>query len=366
MINVKFSNRESDEFTKDLKAGVNQYFETKNISRDGGKIMIFKSIFMLLLYLIPLGFLVSGQVTQVIPMFILYLLSGLGMSGIGMSIMHDALHGSFSKNRVLNRWMGYSINLIGASAAVWKVQHNVLHHTFTNVHELDDDLNTSSIIRLSPDRDHHNIHKFQHIYAWFLYGFMTLIWLTTRDYVRGAQYKQKGFFNKKGEFGTTLVKATLFKLLYFGVTLVLPMIMIPLPWWIILLAFFSMLFATGVILSVVFQTAHVMPDNDFPKPDKDGIIGGSWALHQLATTSNYAPKSRIFSWFIGGLNYQIEHHLMPNISHIHYKELSKVVRATAEKHGFPYYSRPTFVAALWAHMKMLKSLGAKSLEVSRI
>jgi linoleoyl-CoA desaturase len=133
--------------------------------------------------------------------------------------------------------------------------------------------------------------------------------------------------------------------------------MVPLSNWIILSAFFSMHFVTGLILSAIFQTAHVQPTSEFPKADKDGLIAGNWTVHQLATTSNYAPASRIFSWFVGGLNFQIEHHLMPHICHVHYRALSRIVKETAARHGIPYHSRRTFVDALKDHASMLYQLG---------
>lgn len=281
------------------------------------------------------------------------------MAGIGMNIMHDALHGSYSKKTRLNKIMGGTINLIGASASIWKIQHNVLHHTYTNVTGADDDLNTPLFLRFSPDKKLYWIHRFQFLYAWFFYGFMTMVWVTARDFVRIRQFKKLGFFSLKKEYRRQILLALGLKVVYFCVVLVMPILMVPLDWWIVVLAFMSMHFITGIIMSLVFQTAHVMPSSEFPKPDENGMIGNHFLVHQLFTTCNYAPKSRFFSWCIGGLNYQIEHHLMPNISHVHYKGLSKIVKATAYKHGLPYNSHRTFVGAVWSHLLMLKMLGKK-------
>ena len=358
MRNLKFTKEKGEAFTKELKAEVNEYFKTRNASRFGDSRMIIKSTFILLLFLIPITLLAVGAIESVALLFVMYILSGLGMAGIGMNIMHDALHGTYSDNRRLTKIMGYSINIIGASAEIWKVQHNVLHHTYTNVTDVDDDLNASALLRFSPDKPKLKVHRFQYLYVWFFYGLMSLVWVTVRDYLRIGRYKKLGFFSKGNEFKNEIIKASGWKALYFIYGLALPMIMVPQPWWMVFLAFLSMHFVTGFILSVVFQTAHVMPSSEFPQPDDEGMIGGNWSVHQLATTCNYAPKSRIFSWLIGGLNYQIEHHLMPNVCHVHYRKLSPLVRRLAEKHGMPYYTKRTFLHALYAHMQMLKTLGA--------
>ncbi|WP_258105087.1 acyl-CoA desaturase [Marinoscillum sp. MHG1-6] len=356
MKNLKFSSEQGLAFAQDLRQGINQYFKSGE-SRYANHSMVVKSILILTIYSLPLILLSTGLVAGIAPLFILYIISGLGMAGIGMNIMHDALHGSYAKNKFLNNLMGHSINLIGASASIWKIQHNVLHHTYTNVADADDDLNSSILLRFSPDKKLYWIHRFQFIYAWFFYGLMTLIWVTARDFIRIRQYKKLGFFKKKSEFNSEVLKALAWKITYFTYALALPIIMVPQAWWIVVLAFLCMHYVTGSILSIVFQTAHVMPTSDFPKPDENGVIGNHWSVHQLHTTSNYAPKSTLFSWYIGGLNYQIEHHLMPNICHVHYKGLSKVVKALAKKHGLPYNSHKTFLQAVWDHLRMLKMLG---------
>ena len=142
---------------------------------------------------------------------------------------------------------------------------------------------------------------------------------------------------------------------------------VPLAPWIIILAFLSMHFMTGILISIVFQVSHITPSVEFPLPDADGMLEGDWYAHQLATTSNFSPKSGFLSWLIGGLNYQIEHHLLPNICHIHYKKISDIVEQTAKEHGIPYHTKRTLGSAIWDHIKMLKELGKVSpLEVIAI
>lgn len=253
--------------------------------------------------------------------------------------------------------MGYSINLIGANATTWKIQHNVLHHTYTNVNEFDDDLTTPGILRFSPDRELRRAHRFQHIYAWFFYSLVTLVWVTSRDFVRMNQYRSMGFLKDDIVYRKEIIKSIFWKIAYFSYALIIPVISNPAAWWVVLLAFLLMHMVTGTILSFVFQTAHIVPSSSFPKPNHEGLIDNQWLYHQLDTTSNYAPNSKIFSWFIGGLNYQVEHHLLPHVSHVHYKGLSQVVKPLVEKYNLPYHSKDNFFAAIAAHAAMLKSLG---------
>jgi len=279
------------------------------------------------------------------------------MAGTGMSVMHDAMHGSYSKNRKLNKYMGYTMNLLGGSTTLWRIQHNVLHHTYPNVVESDDDIDPPFFLRFSPHAKRHWMHRFQHLYVWFFYGMSTLSWVTANDFIRMNRYRKMGYIKGKNEFAKELLNLTGWKLLYYTYTLVLPLVMIPLAPWMIILGFVAMHFVTGFSLSIVFQTAHIMPSNEFPKPDDNGLIANSWSIHQLATTSNYAPNGRLFSWFIGGLNYQIEHHLLPDVCHVHYRKLSRIVADTAKEYGIPYHTKKTFIAALWDHTKMLAQLG---------
>jgi len=314
---------------------------------------------MLALFFVPLLTLASGMVTSVWMLFTLYILSGLGMAGIGMGVMHDAIHGSYSKNKKINTLLGYSFNLIGANATVWKIQHNILHHTYTNIDHADDDLNAPFFLRFSPHAKHYWVHQFQHIYIWFFYGISTISWITTKDFVRIKRYKDMGFLNQKNEYKKALISMTAWKLFYYSYALVLPIIMLPFAWWLILLAFISMHFVTGLLVSIVFQIAHIMPVNEFPLPDDNGIINDNWYGHQFATTSNFSPNSNLLFWLIGGLNYQVEHHVLPDVCHIHYKKLTKIVSETAKEYGMPYHVKKSMLHAIWDHTNMLRMLGKK-------
>jgi linoleoyl-CoA desaturase len=319
--------------------------------------MVIKTVLMLMLFFIPLILINTGLIASPLLLFFLYILCGLGMTGVGMGIMHDGIHGSYSNKKKINKLMGYTFNLIGANASVWKIQHNILHHTYTNINDADDDLNAPFFLRFSPHAKKYWLHRFQHIYIWFFYGLSTISWITTKDFVRINRYHKMGFLNQKNEFSNAVFSMVVWKLLYYSYALIIPIIVVPLPWWVILLAFLSMHFITGIMISVVFQVAHIMPSSEFPLPDEKGLIAGDWFTHQFATTTNFSPDNHLFSWFIGGLNYQIEHHLLPGICHVHYKELSKIVVQTAKEYEMPYNSERSFISAIRSHTKMLRQLG---------
>jgi linoleoyl-CoA desaturase len=128
-------------------------------------------------------------------------------------------------------------------------------------------------------------------------------------------------------------------------------------WQAVVMGFLILHFVAGLALSCIFQLAHVLESSEFPNPPDTRKMENNWAIHQLLNTADFAPKSRIMAWFIGGLNHQIEHHLFPHICHVHYKKLAKVVRETAQQYGIPYQVQPTFVHALVQHAKMLHKLG---------
>lgn len=229
MENPKFSRIADNDFSKTLRRRVNLHFKTKNISKKANITMVVKTIVMMTLFFMPLILLSTGLVSSTWLLFTLYIICGFGMSGIGMGVMHDAIHGSYSKNKTINKLLGYTFNMIGANSTIWKIQHNVLHHTFTNIDYADDDINTPFFLRFSPNDAHHKSQKYQHIYIWFFYGISTLFWITAKDFVRLKRYKNLGLLNHNQNFQTEIVKMISWKLFYYSYALVLPMIMVPLP-----------------------------------------------------------------------------------------------------------------------------------------
>lgn len=284
------------------------------------------------------------------------------MVGIGMGVMHDAIHGSFTKNTKVNKLMTYVSVVIGANDEVWRLQHNVLHHSFTNIEGHDDDIHASFLLRFSPHARKYKIHKYQHYYAWILYGLTSLMWVTVNDVEKFARYYKMGLVPDRKTYINGMIKIIALKFVYYSYTLILPMIFTPFSSLTIVMAFLAMHFVTGFIIAVVFQAAHVTLSADFPMPDEAGKMESVRLVHQLRTTCNFAPKSKWLFWLVGGLTNQIEHHLFPTISHVHYRELAPIVKKTAEEFGLPYHNSGSFFAAIAAHFKMLRDLGRMELQ----
>ena len=357
--NLTFARTEKDFFAT-LQKRVSEHFKTNNIKRHGNTEMAFKSVFMFVLYFGPYALMLSGLITNVWLFLIPVTVMGLGLAGIGLSVMHDANHGAYSDRPWVNTLMGYSLNLVGANAFNWKVQHNVLHHTYTNVHDHDEDISPRGVLRLTPHSTWKHLHRFQHIYAWFLYGLMTIVWLFFKDFVRIIRYHKDGMIKKQKTNVAKEWSILIFtKLIYVGYIFVIPLLFTPLLWWQILTGIFAMHYLAGFILAIIFQPAHVIDGTEFPLPDENNALENNWAIHQLHTTTNFGNESKWFSWYVGGLNFQIEHHLFPNICHVHYRRIAGLVSDTATEFNLPYKSSRTFAGALYGHAKLLKALGRK-------
>lgn len=355
-----FPRGQRDELFHALRKNVGQYFEENGISTHGDHRMVIKTIFMITLYLLPYVLMVSGVWNSVGLVWLGYILMGFGMAGIGMSVMHDANHGSYSSNPTVNRWVGNVLNLVGGLSLNWKIQHNKLHHSFTNVEGHDEDIAPPPFLRFCPHEKRYAAHRFQHIYAWFFYGLMTFAWVTIKDFRQLFDYRRRGLLGRHGkQFPQLLAQVILIKILYWSYALVLPLILLDISAWHIVGGFFLMHFIAGVVMGSIFQLAHVMPEMEFPQPNEAHQLEHQFAAHQLRTTNNFAPDSKILSWYVGGLNYQVEHHLFPNICHIHYPKIAPIVKQTAEEFGVPYNSVPSFRQALAYHADMLHQLGTQ-------
>jgi linoleoyl-CoA desaturase len=289
-------------------------------------------------------------------MLALAMLLGAGLAGMGFCVAHDALHGGYSASPRVNGLLGYSFDLMGANGYMWKITHNVIHHTYTNIHGVDEDLTVSPLLRLSPDAPRYGFHRYQHLYGWLAYGLATLNWLFLKDYQQFLK-KDIGPYTNKTHPRKEVVILLVTKAFVLFYSLVVPLLVLPLPWWQVLVGFLAMHLTAGIILGVIFQLAHVVEGPDFPLPDGGGVMEHAWILHEMHTTANFAASNRLLSWYIGGLNYQIEHHLFPQVCSIHYPALSPIVREVAEKHGVPYHYHPTLRAAVGSHYAMLKRLG---------
>lgn len=357
--NLKFANRQQDFFAT-LNQRVNAYFKTNKIERTANSEMVIKTIFMFSLYFIPYFLIISGLFTSLWALFGLCVVMGLGTAGIGLSIMHDANHGSYSTKPWINNLLGLSLNLVGGHAMNWKIQHNVLHHTYTNVYEVDEDISPRGVLRMAPGSQWRPFHRFQHLYAWFFYGLLTFVWIIFKDFGRLIKYQKDGLLKKqKATAASEWVVLIATKIIYVLYIFVVPMTLLHLSFLQVFLGFLTMHYIAGFILAIIFQPAHVIEGTEFPVADKDGNLENNWAIHQMHTTTNFGKKHKIFSWYVGGLNFQVEHHLFPNICHVHYRKIAPIVEQTAKEFGVPYKCKETFFEAVAAHARLMKELGKK-------
>lgn len=322
--------------------------------------MLSKGLLILSLYFAPYLLMLTLQ-----PGFwgtmVCYIIMGLGMSGVGMSVMHDAVHGAYHGKEWVNKLLGSSIYLISGNATTWYYQHNVLHHTYTNIEGLDEDLETGGLVRLHPAQERKSFHRYQAWYAPLLYGLLTLNWVVMKDFAQLLRYERMGVARfTPSEKRREWIKLIGTKVLYFTLFVALPMLLLPVPWYGVLLGFVAMHFLAGFILSFVFQLAHVVDHVETFEVPEIGRMEDAWMEHQMRTTSNFARKNKLLSWFVGGLNFQVEHHLFPNICHIHYPELSPIVQQTAQEFGLPYREHFTLGAAIKAHMRALRKFGKQA------
>ncbi len=360
---IKFDGRDNHGFHAAVRKEVYSYFDKNSIGKNANGKMVFKTVLFVGL-LIGLYGLIISNMFGIYMMLFLAILLGMVQAFIGFNVCHDAIHGSYSSNKIVNKIFSYLFNLIGANAYVWSITHNQVHHTYTNVIGHDEDLNVApGLVCLSPNEKPKAIMRFQQYYAFLLYTLTSLSWVLRKDF--------KMFFQK--EIGKTdntkhppieYFNLFFFKAVYYSLFIVVPLIVLNVTWWQFVIGFIIMHLAEGLVLGLVFQLAHVVESTDFPEPTEQGIIEDYWAIHQMHTTADFARKSSLATFFCGGLNFQIEHHLFPNICHVHYPAISQIVKQTASEYNVPYNESTTFMDALKSHFRSLKQFGRGEVEVS--
>ena len=279
---------------------------------------------------------------------------GLSVSGIGFAIQHDANHHAYSKRRWVNNLLGFSLDVVGGSSYIWRYKHNVFHHTFPNLAGADDDIDLRPFARLAPTQPRRSLHRFQQYYLWVLYGFLAPKWHFVDDFKNLAQGRI-GSHRLPRPRGAALVAFFGFKLFFLTWAFVVPMLIH--PWWAVLATYFLAAGVTGASLAIVFQLAHCVDGADFPTPPEGPSLGIPFAEHQVRTTVDFAPGSRFLTWYLGGLNYQVVHHLFPHVCHAHYPALAKMVSRVCEERGLRYRLEPKLSGALAAHCRWLQQMG---------
>ncbi len=340
-------------FASTLRARVNDYFKTRQLANTGNRKLYIKSI-TLVTTVIALYVILLAVTLPVWLSCLLCVLLGINFAAVGFNIMHEGGHQSFSKSKILNSISAYSLNMLGGTIYFWKQKHNINHHTYTNIDGLDHDIDVK-FMRMHADQPHRWFHRFQFAYWFVLYGISYIAWVLFQDF-------EKYFSGKMGQTAVRkmmpLREHLIFwatKMGYIAVYFIIPIVSV--GWLPALIGWLIAGVSCGFCIAVVFQLAHVVEATQFPVTDEDsGKIEQEWMVHQLSTTANFATGSRTVSWLLGGLNFQVEHHLFPRISHVHYPAINKLVKATCKEFGVAYLEHRTMGEAFASHLRHIYRL----------
>lgn len=342
------------DFQRELKRRVDGYFQATGLSPRDCPQMYRKTAVILLWLAASYGLLVWGVSAWWLALPLSVSL-GLAMAAVGFSIQHDGGHHAYSSRAWVNRLMALTLDLLGGSSYAWARKHNTIHHSYANITGHDNDINIGFFGRLTPHDRWRWIHRAQHVYLWALYGFLPTKWQVYDDF-RDVLSKRIGPHPIERPTGWDLAVFLGGKLSFFVMAFAVPLCFQ--PWWFVLGCYAVASFVQGVALSVVFQLAHCVEEAEFPMPDAEtDRMTSAWAEHQVQTSVNFSRESRLVSWFVGGLNFQIEHHLFPQVCHVHYTALAPLVEATCQEFGLRYTVHKSFLSGVKSHYRWLKRMG---------
>jgi linoleoyl-CoA desaturase len=338
----------------ELKKRVQAYLDDHGIKGTGTTKLFTKAILLIVAFIAVYIHLVFYTPIWYLAIAESIVLGGL-VAGIGFNVMHDGSHGSFSGNKMMNRVAASSISLLGANHFMWNMKHNMIHHSFTNIDGVDDDIEIGVFMRMAPTQKWYKAHKFQHLYFWILYMLLYVFWIFFTDYKKYFSQKIGSIPLKKMSIADHIEFWSV-KIYHAAVFVVIPIAVVGWVNW--LVGFVVMTFFAGFVLSIVFQLAHTVEHTEFPIADiETNKLADEFAAHQIKTTANFATKNKLISWLVGGLNFQIEHHLFPKISHVHYPAISEIVKSICEEYQLQYIEFPTMRKAVAAHVRFLKEMG---------
>lgn len=351
---ITFANKNNAVFLE-LKKRTKEYFASTKKESTGNLSLAIKAIFFSTTYIGGYAALVTLNLPGWLAIAICAYL-GLAAAAIGFNLMHDGSHGSFSDKQWINTLTAYSINFLGGDAILWKNKHNIIHHTFTNIEGHDQDIAMMPVLRSNIHQKKYAIHKFQHLYCFIAYGLSSILWIFMLDFIKYFTGKVGNIKIAEFTLGNHIV-FWITKIFYVTTYLIIPSMIW--GWGYTLVGFFVYHFALGTTLSIVFQLAHVVETTEFTDEHfEKNSIDEEWAIHQLKTTANFATDNKFVGWYTGGLNFQVEHHLFPKISHVHYPALSKIVKQVCLEMNVPYHEFSTFGKAVRSHLIHLKETGA--------
>ncbi|HZN66598.1 MAG TPA: acyl-CoA desaturase [Tepidisphaeraceae bacterium] len=342
------------QFQAELKRRVDEFFQEtgqprRDVPRMYAKTAVLLAAFALLYALLVF---VAGTWWQAVPLAVLL---GLATAAIGFNIQHDGGHHAYSERPWVNKATALTLDLIGGSSYLWHWKHVVYHHTYVNITGHDTDIDLGVLGRLSPHQKWYPFHRWQHFYIWPLYGLMTIKWQLYDDF-RDALTGRMGGHKFPRPTGWDLVVFLAGKIVFLTLAFAIPFLFHPV--WLVFLIYGVAAAVAGIVLSVVFQLAHCVEGAEFPLPEQGTArIEHAWAVHQAETTVDFARRSRVVAWLLGGLNFQIEHHLLPRICHVNFPALSKVVEATCRQFGVKFAEHHSFRAGVASHFRWLRQMG---------
>ena len=286
----------------------------------------------------------------------LYLLGGLAQTFLLLNIAHDSNHNAISSRPAINKTLNYVFDLCGISSYMWRILHHRGHHSCINLHGEDDAIEGRGLFRFTPHDPRTPLHRFQHIYALFLYALFSLEYVFVRDF--------QSFFAPAHDYLTRnrhplreYVILFAGKAFYLTYMLVLPVLVMKESVLLVVAAFFLVHLVVGLSVVLVFQTTHVIEETYFPLHRSEFENG---VYHVFATTADYATENPIVGWLVGGLNHHVVHHLCPYVCHTHYAPLTRIIKETAEEFGVPYRQHATMTGAVRHHLLLLKQLGSEN------
>ena len=342
-------------FFKDLKEKVDRYFSENKLHPAGNAKLFRKSLLQIAsaasLYVVLVFF---TPVTLVA--LLLCVILGLNLAVIGFNVMHEGGHQTFSRHAWLNKASAYFLNVLGGNTYYWKIKHNVNHHTYTNIEGMDSDIDVKPFMRLHEEQPRRAYHRFQHIYWVLLYGISYLVWIFYEDFQKYFSGKVSVNNEKKTLANGEHIIFWITKIIFVTVYVAIPIIVVGwLPW---LIGFLTITFICGLAISIVFQLAHVVEGTQFHSAHPtEGNVKLEWAVHQVNSTANFATSSKALYWLLGGLNFQIEHHLFPRVSHIHYPAVSRFVKESCRECNVVYTEYTSMFKAIVSHLRYLRRLG---------
>jgi linoleoyl-CoA desaturase len=349
----KFNNT-NNSFHAELKRRVNSYFDTLGKPQTGNTALLFKGLLLSVLFIATYVHLLFFTPYNFLAIIESVFLGGL-IAAIGFNIMHDGAHGSFSNNALINKIAAFTLNVLGGSSYMWNMKHNVIHHAYTNIEGVDDDIDIQPWMRMTSGQKKYKMHKFQHLYFWVLYALLYIFWIFVLDYQKYFKQRIGAVAIKNMKFKDHLTFWS-FKVIHLFLFVALPIYKVGFLYWFISFIIFTLV--AGFVLSMVFQLAHTVEHTHFPVVDpNNNKLADEWAIHQLKTTANFATKNKLISWLVGGLNFQIEHHLFPKISHVHYPKISKIIKEACADFNIQYIEYKKVRNAVWSHVLFLKQMG---------